>query len=83
MQFFVVFYLVTGISLGMPITDQVQQWMSSKVELMTEALESLSSLLSESIQLRAEMDEIKYEDQQDYAEKLLDEIDRELEKYDY
>ena len=75
MQLFAVFYLLTGASFGMPITDQIQQWMSSKIELMTQAIDELRAELEQSMQ--------ENEDMQDYMDKVLDEVDDELEKYDY
>ena len=75
MQLFAVFYLLTGASFGMPITDQIQQWMSSKIDLMTRAIDELRAELEETMQ--------ENEDMQDYMDKVLDEVDDELEKYDY
>ena len=86
MQFFAVFYLLMSISLGMPITDQVRQWMSSKVGYMTEEFESLSSLISSSIELRAAVEDLTGEDRQDFIDKQLDELDHRIDrmtKYHY
>ena len=83
MQFFAVFYVLMSISLGMPITDQVHQWMSSKVGYMTEEFESLSSLISGSIELRADLEELTGEDRQDYIVKQLNELDDRMAKYNY
>lgn len=80
MQFFAVFYLLMSISLGMPITDQVQQWMSSKVGYMTEEFESLSSLISSSIELRAAVEDLTGEDRQDFIDKQLDELDHRIDR---
>ena len=75
MQLFAVFYMLTGASFGMPITDQIQQWMSSKIDLMTQAIEELRAELEGKMQ--------ENEDMQDYMDQVLDEVDDELEKYDY
>ena len=75
MQLFAVFYLLTGASFGMPITDQIQQWMSSQLELLHQAMDEVRAELEENMQ--------EHEDQQDRIDKLLDEVDEELEKYDY
>ena len=83
MQFFAVFYLLMSISFGMPITDQVRQWMVSKVGYMTEEFESLSSLISGSIELRADLEELTGEDRQDYIVKQLNELDDRMAKYNY
>ena len=86
MQFFAVFYVVMSISLGIPITDQVRQWMSSKVGYMTEEFESLSSLISSSIELRAAVEDLTGEDRQDFIDKQLDELDHRIDrmtKYHY
>ena len=70
-----VFYLLTGASFGMPITDQIQQWMSSRIELMTQAMDELRAELEETMQ--------ENDDHRDHIDTILDEIDDELEKYDY
>ena len=75
MQLLAVFYLLTGASFGMPIADQIQQWLSSKIDLMTQAIDELRAELEETMQ--------ENEDMQDYMDKVLDEVDDELEKYDY
>ena len=75
MQLFAVFYLLTGVTFGMPITDQIQQWMSSKIDLMTQAIDELRAELEQSMQ--------ENKDLQDYMDNVLDEVDEELEKYDY
>jgi len=80
MQFFAVFYVVMSISLGMPITDQVRQWMSSKVGYMTEEFESLSSLISSSIELRAAVEDLTGEDRQDFIDKQLVELDNRIDR---
>ena len=64
----------------MPITDQVQQWMSSKVGYMTEEFESLSSLISSSIELRAAVEDLTGEDRQDFIDKQLDELDHRIDR---
>ena len=75
MQLFAVFYLLTGASFAMPITDQIQQWMSSRIELMTQAIDELRAELEEAIQ--------ENDDHRDHIDAVFDEIDDELEKYDY
>ena len=80
MQFFAVFYLLMSISLGMPLTDQVRQWMSSKVGYMTDEFESLSSLISSSIELRAAVADLTGEDRQDFIDKQLDELDHRIDR---
>ena len=80
MQFFAVFYLLMSISLGMPLTDQVRQWMSSKVGYMTDEFESLSSLISSSIELRAAVEDLTGEDRQDFIDKQLDELDHRIDR---
>ena len=80
MQFFAVFYLLMSISFGMPITDQVRQWMVSKVGYMTEEFESLSSLVSGSIELRAAAEDLTGEDRQDFIDKQLDELDHRIDR---
>ena len=75
MKFFAVFYFLTGATFGMPITDQIQQWMSSQLELLHQAMDEVRAELEENMQ--------EHEDQQDRIDKLFDEVDEELEKYDY
>ena len=64
MQLFAIFYLLTGASFGMPITDQIQQWMSSRIELMTQAMDELRAELEEAMQ--------ENDDHRDDIDTLLD-----------
>ena len=79
MQFSTIVFFFIGLSTGMPILDELMEWMESAAETLGREIEALGDDLEKAI--------FQYEKNQDdfddALEEYLDDLDAQLENYDY
>ena len=82
MQVFTIIFFFIGLSSGMPILDELMQWMESAAETLGREIEALGDDLEKAIyQYEKNQDEMKKLD--DALEEYIDELKAQLENYDY
>ena len=70
MQFSREWCILYCVSFGMPISDKIQRWMSSKIKLLAQAFDEVRA-------------ELPVENQQDFNDNLWCEVDEDLGNFDY